>query len=457
MISSRASLILAGVTLSVLLLALLYPGMLNMDSAGMLDQAIRGQFNDWHSPAVSLLWGGLNRLYPGPASLLAFGLALFVAGACWFARSALTAPLAILAAVLLLCLWPPILNDLALVGKDQAFIACLMPFIALVCQAKGAGRLTPPTLALLAILLFAACAIRQDSALCLLPALVMLFRLPLASRSKGLGWGLAGALAIVSVIAGVGLASAFNRLVVKAYVTFPIQTTLVHDLAGVSARSDLYLMPSYTDPRLDLAMVKSRYTPVSGDPLLFDMQNPIVKIVATPDDVHELERAWASAILAHPLPYLEHRAAAFADLLGIEPPQDYQLYQPNTDETGARWHHLTAAQHIKNPHNALLTFYRTSLMPALLPSPIFRGYAYDLAILLEMGLALFRRRGSQDTIILALGSGTLLHQSALFFASPAALFRYLYPSVLILLAMSILTAAKAPAPEMSLAAPSASG
>ena len=454
---SRPYLPIAGLVLLILLAALLFPGMLNMDSAGMLDQAMRGQFNDWHSPAVSLLWRGLNHLYPGPASLLTLGLALFVAGGCWFARAATANLAAGIAAMLLLCLWPPILNDLSLVGKDQAFIACLMPFIALVCQVKNAGRLTSPMLALLAVLLFAACAIRQDSALCLLPALVMLYRLPLATRSKGFGWGLAGTLAILSVVLGLGLASAFNRLVARAYVTFPIQTTLVHDLAGISARADLYQMPSYTDPRLDLAMVKARYSPVTGDPLLFDMQNPIVKIVAAPDDVRELERAWANAVLNHPRPYLEHRAATFAALLGLEPPQDYQLYQPNTDETGARWHHLTAAQHIKNPHNALLTFYRGSLMPALLPSPIFRGYAYDLAILLEIGLALFRRRGPHDAVILALGSGALLHQAALLFASPAALFRYLYPSVLMLLAMTILTIAKPPAPEMSLGAPSASG
>jgi hypothetical protein len=56
-----------------------------------------------------------------------------------------------------------------------------------------------------------------------------------------------------------------------------------------------------------------------------------------------------------------------------------------------------------------------------------------------MGLALYRRRPLQDRLILALGSGALLHQALLFFASPAALFRYLYPSVLICLLIAVLT------------------
>lgn len=436
---SRAFLPLTGAILLISLSALLYPGMLNMDSASMLEQAMTGRFNDWHSPAVSMLWGVLNHLWSGPPSLLIFGLALYVAGACWFVRNAATGKAANVAALLLLCLWPPLLNDLSLVGKDQAFIACLMPAIALVLQAKSDGRLSPWMLVLLAALIFAACAIRQDSAIALIPCLILLYRLPLGNRSKGFGWSLAGALAIFSVMAGLVLTTGFNRLVAQAYVTFPLQTTLVHDLAGISARTDLYLMPSYVDPALDLPMLKGRYTPVSGDPVLFDMHNPIVKIVAEKADVQDLESAWANAVLHHPWAYLQHRIATFVDLLGIEEPQPYQLYQPDTDEFGAHWHHLTAADHIKNPHNAVLTLYRGHLMPALLDTPVFRGYAYDIALLALGLLALIRRRGPRDAVIAALGAGALLHQAALLTVSPAALFRYLYPSVLITLVMLVLT------------------
>jgi len=56
-----------------------------------------------------------------------------------------------------------------------------------------------------------------------------------------------------------------------------------------------------------------------------------------------------------------------------------------------------------------------------------------------IGLALCRRRRLQDPLIVALGCGAFLHQGLLFFVSPAALFRYLYPSVLTCLVMLILT------------------
>jgi len=431
--------VVAGLILFALLLALLYPGMLNMDSAGMLEQAMKGQFNDWHSPAVSLLWRGLNHLYPGPASLLALGLGLYTAGAGWFAVRAAKGPIAGIVVLLFLCLWPPLLNDLSLVGKDQAFIACLVPFIALVWQAKSTGRLTSPMLALLAALVFAACAVRRDTPVCLIPALALLYRLPAGNRAKGFGWGMAGALAVLSVVAGFVLAGAFDRHVARAYRMFPLQTTLVHDLAGISARTDLYLMPSYVDPAFDLTAIKERYTPVSGDPVLFDLNHPIVKIVADKPSVRDLERTWLSAVLRHPRAYLLHRLAAFSELLGIDDPAEYQLYQANTDAGAAKWHALPPSMHVENPDNAVLALYRQSIMPVLLPTPVFRGYAYDILLLVLMGLALARRRGAPDAVILALGAGALLHQAALFLASPAALFRYLYPSVLLVVAMTVLT------------------
>jgi len=436
--SSRA-LPLTGAILLILLAALLYPGMLNMDSAAMLEQAKTGSYNDWHSPAVSMFWGLLDHIWSGPPSLLIFGLGLFVAGACWFVGNVTDNKAGRLAALLLLCLWPPILNDLALVGKDQAFIACLMAAIALIWRAKSDGRLPPALLGLLALLIFAACAIRPDSAIALTPSLILLYRLPLGNRSKSFGWMAAGGVAMLSVVIGLGLTVLFNRLVARAYVTFPLQTTLVHDLAGISARTDLYLMPPYVDPALDLSMLKGRYTPVSGDPVLFDMHNPIVKIVAAQADVRALESTWFSAVTRHPWAYLQHRAATLIALLGIDEPQPYQLYQPNTDEFGAHWHHLSAADHIKNPHNAVLNFYRGAIMPALLNTPAFRGFSYDIVLLGLMLAALIRRRGPRDAVILALGLGALLHQAALLMVSPAALFRYLYPSVLITLATLILT------------------
>jgi len=235
---------------------------------------------------------------------------------------------------------------------------------------------------------------------------------------------------------------------------------LVHDLAGISARTDGYLMPAYVDPRLDLPMLKGRYTPVSGDPLLFDMSNPIVKLVFHKAEADDLKRTWFWAVLRHPLDYLRHRLATFLCLLGIEAPQPYQLYQPDTDLFGAHWHKLTDDMHIGNPDNAVLDFYRHRLMPTLLETPMFRGYAYDIALLAMILLALLRRRGARDAVIVALGSGALLHQAALFVASPAALFRYLYPSVLITLAILLLTLShphRSPASEKSLGAPSASG
>jgi len=434
----------AGLSLFVLLVALLYPGMLNFDTAEMLNQAVLGYCKDWHSPGIVLLWRGLNLLMPGPASLLIFGLGLFLTGGVWFVRRVVSHPIAGFASLSLLCLWPPILNDLALVGKDQAFIACLMLFLALLVHCRYEGRLSGPCLAFLAALLFSSCAVRQDSAVILIPSLILLFRLPVGGRINCLSWKQATALAAFSVVVAFALVGAFNRFVVRAVPTFPIQTTLVHDLAGISVQTGHLLMPDYAQPGLTLDEVRSRYVPRSGDPILFDGGRPRVPLTYDKTEEQGLKHLWLRSVLRYPRAYLQHRAATFLSLIDIDDPLDFQLYQPDTDGSMRRAYPGLSEINIANPDNAALSLYRDQVMPTLLPTPMFRGYAYDSAILLLLGVALLRRRGHRDTIIAALATGALLHQAALFFASPAALFRYLYPSVLILLAMAILTLAPAP-------------
>jgi len=429
----------AGLVLFVLLVALLYPGMLNFDTAEMLNQAVLGYCKDWHSPGIVLLWRGLNHLLPGPPSLLVLGLGLFLGGGVWFVRRAFVNPAAGLAALALLCLWPPILNDLALVGKDQAFIACLMLFIALLFHCQERGRLGGTDLALLGALLFASCAVRQDSAVILIPGLVLLYRLPFRKGVNRRGWKMAAALAAGSVVLGFATVCLFNRFVVRAEATFPIQTTLVHDLAGISWQTDHYLMPAYADPGFDMTEVRERYTPRSGDPILFNPGRPSVPLTFDRAQERGLKDLWLRTVLRYPRAYLQHRIATFMSLIDIDDPLDFQLYQPNTDVTMARQYPELAAMNIDDPDNAALSFYRQSVMPVLLPSPVFRGYAYDLAILALLGIALLRRRGRRDRVIAALGAGALLHQAVLLMASPAALFRYLYPSVLMMLAMLVLT------------------
>jgi len=409
---------LAAIALWLALVGFFYPGLMNVDSGELLSQAVAGAYVDWHSPLLSLIWARLDRLAAGPASLLAAGSALYVLGAAWTAANlARGLPMRLLC-LLVLCCWPPLLNDLGLVGRDSAFIACFMLYVGLLTS----GRANWP--ALLALLL-AGMAFRPDSAIAMVPGLA-------------LPWGFRLRTAIVGIAAFVlcyAAMDAVNHQLLQARRTFPIQTTLIHDLGGISYRAGEDLMPAYADYGFDMEQIRQRYTPRFGDPLMFAGGQPNVPISFDADHHKALQTAWMAAVGQHPIAYLRHRVATFRALLDLDLPADYQLYQPDTDP------HLTTqfprldGMDLSNPDHPAIRFYRERLMPWLIGGPLFRGYFYDGVIVLQLLLALHRRRNTE----LALGTGALLHQGVLFLASPAALFRYFYPSVLVAIAMTLLS------------------
>jgi len=425
-------------SISLIIYGVFYPGLINFDTAEMLNQAMLGYCRDWHSPTLVLIWRALNLVVPGPASLLGLGLLLFSASALYLARWSTVRLFPCLAIVALLCFWPPLLDALVVVGKDQLFITCLMLFIALSLTTLQKGRLTGATLLWLIPLLFVAGGVRQDSAVLLTPTLFLLYRLPRGRSLSSWGWKMAGAMAVISVVAAFAAVKISNRFVARAEREFPFQTTQVHDLAGIAVRTDHALIPSYADPGFDAIAVKGRYTPRTGDTLMFFPGQPNLQITNLKERADELQSLWTGAVLRYPRAYLQHRLASFIYLLGIEQPLSYQLYQLDTDLTMHAAYPLLTNVNIGNPDNATIAYYRKSVIPALETTPMFRGYAYDLVIILEIGLALWRR-SPRDRLIVAIGCGALLHQSLLFFVSPAALFRYLYPSILTCLVMTILT------------------
>jgi hypothetical protein len=413
-------LIVAGAAVWAALCALFYPGLMNVDSGELLSQGVMHAYVDWHTPLLSVIWARL----PAPAALLAVGIGLYVAGAVWAAAHLAETFPGRLLCLLALCLWPPLSNDLGLMGRDSALIACFMPFIAVLI----AGRRT-----WLGVPLFVlAVAFRPDSAIAMLPGLALL----LPGR---LGWAKALAL-FVLCYAAIGW---FNHRVLMARPTFPIQTTLIHDLGGISYAVGEDLMPDYADPGFGMDEIRQRYHPRFGDPLMFDPSRPNMPISFDPGRHAALAKAWEQAVAAHPLVYLRHRLATFKALIDIDPPEDHQLYQLNTDGRMKQQFPALAGMNLANPDSAAMRLYRGKIMPVLARGSVFRGYAYDLLILLELALAALRWRRS-DRLILALGAGALMHQAVLLLVSPAALFRYLYPSVLCTLVMTLLSLSSSP-------------
>ncbi|WP_225883068.1 hypothetical protein [Sphingomonas aliaeris] len=56
------------------------PGLMTWDAVRQYDQALSGQFDDWHPPAMEWLWRQFTPLFAGPGPMLALQLALFWGG-----------------------------------------------------------------------------------------------------------------------------------------------------------------------------------------------------------------------------------------------------------------------------------------------------------------------------------------------------------------------------------------
>src|SRR5436190_18203892 len=113
-----AGLIAAGYGLT---LAIFYPGIMTYDAKFVHEDIARGVLGDWQSPVMTVLWGVIDPIAPGPGSMflliatsywLGFGL-LALAVARRSARVALWLPL--------LALLPPAFVFVGIIWRDVLF------------------------------------------------------------------------------------------------------------------------------------------------------------------------------------------------------------------------------------------------------------------------------------------------------------------------------------------------
>jgi len=455
-----------------------YPGMLNADGIDMLCQALHNQFHDWHSPVMSLIWRDLDKVVPGPPLMLALIQGGYIFGACLLVVQLSSNQFLRLGYVTLLVFWPPLLNELGMVTKDSMGMWIMLLFIASLY-----GLIIEPSrsmIRLAAVVVFAllGIAIRIDMAAYFVAGLALSYKLVI-DRSYGGALGkrhgisqklqlaIASAAAAATIVGCVGLVSVFNNKIMQATPRLAIQATLVHDIAGISVSARQNLMPHYVvSAGVDLVLLRERYTPRYVDPLLFGA-TPNVPIAASPAQFKELWTAWRSAIIAHPIRYLRHRLATFVHLLDIAQPHPGELYQGHTDPNWDTYCSDKREKNLDDPQAIGLSVYRDDVMPVLLKTLVFRGYAYDVIGLIALLWTLGRvcKTGSDpvngvDQLIIAIAAASALHQIALFFFSPAAHFRYLIPTVLscfviVLLLLSRRHNSKNAAPTRPAASPSA--
>lgn len=303
------SILLAALMLIAILQAAAYwPGIMTWDAVRQYGQALSGEFDDWHPPAMEWLWRQLLAVHSGPAPMLVVQLALYWGGYALLAGQALRRGRTGLAVGLALCALLPV--PLALIGavlKDCLMAGTLITATGLLAWRRDdrGWALRIPAI----LLLLCAATLRFNAFLACLPLMVAL--LPVGWRDTRLRLMVTSALAGAVLIAAMPVA---NRLL-KAQPSGVELSLVIFDLGGITYHSGVDAFPA--QPVADPVVVnRGCYSPVKWDPYSWWVAAPCrigfdsVKL-AFEASGQSPYLFLARAVLRHPIAYAEHRLAHF--------------------------------------------------------------------------------------------------------------------------------------------------
>ncbi|MFD1611874.1 hypothetical protein ACFSCW_08680 [Sphingomonas tabacisoli] len=323
-----------------------WPGLITWDSIRQYDQALSGDYDDWHPPVMEWLWSKLILIQPGTAPMLIVQLVLFWGGflglAAWclkerrhisfagvFAVALLPVPLALLGAIL----------------KDSLMAGALLSAAALIVWRERLGLWA--TAIGIGLLVFAA-TLRFNAWPACLPLLLAL--LPASAIRTLPRFILSTLVGLAVLVAAMPVA---NRLLGAKRSGVEL-SLIIFDLSGITRFSGENQFPD-TGVANPVAVNQRCYSPVKWDNYSFWARDPcpitFYDIDDAFQDTHQSPvRWWLSAIAAHPLAYLQHRAGHYninarlfvTDDIAIDrpvpkdaPPNDWGFHIPGT--VAQRW------------------------------------------------------------------------------------------------------------------------
>ncbi len=342
--SHRLRIIVAALILFGLSVAVFAPGFVQYDSVGQYEQALTGQYDDWHPPIMARLWSLFVSNGAGPM------LVLQLAG-WWLGLGALAAaivdrrPRAALM-VLAVGLVPPWLGWQVAILKDAQMTGATLGAVGIIGWWRLRGQAVPRGAWGAAGLLLAYAALVRANAIFAIAPLVALL---VAER-----WPRRIAITVALTLATLAIAPFINHRLLGAADSGVARTQALYDLAGIAVRVPY-------DPRLGLSPVevaeiraKHCVKPFFWDPLGEPARCGTVlqRFEKTPPG--EIYAKLAPAILHHPFAYGEQRLAHVnstwrfwvpARWINAAPPQgsepnDYHLGQPG--RTALAWQKMAS-------------------------------------------------------------------------------------------------------------------
>ena len=301
----------AAAVLGALLTASAYwPGLMTWDPVRQYGEALSGQIDDWHPPAMQWLWRQLLAVHSGPAPMLIMQLALYWGGLAILARSVAARYRPRIGWAILACGLLPL--GLALTGmilKDCLMAGALLVATGLLARRQnGAG---PYALAGALAMLIMAATLRFNGFAACLPLLVAL--LP---RAWWRSWPRLAVTTIVATAALMAVMPVANRMIGASPSGVEL-SLVIFDLGGITEHSGIDVFPGDIAVSDAVSVNHGCYHPDKWDSYS-DWHDPECPLgfTAWNDNVDsEITRPypfWLRAGLAHPIAYAQHRLTHFA-------------------------------------------------------------------------------------------------------------------------------------------------
>ncbi|MFY2598818.1 hypothetical protein ACOTHJ_30040 [Achromobacter xylosoxidans] len=308
-----------------------YPGYMSYDVIQDLRQARSAVEGNQYPPFSAYVWRLMDTLSPGPALMHFVQTAVFFFSAAFLVARTRAPLLLQLGLIAVLAIAPPLLGTMLVVWKDVAVGACFTLSLALLF-AVGPEKTKPINFWLTfaaAFFVWCGMAYRFNAAPAALPLLLLI----------GLVWIEEGASYrfMKAIAAAVGIFLLFFALVwvinnfrLPTFERLARNTNadsiMTYDLIGISVFSGQSVIVGEDGKPIDVGYLKSIYDPRH------------LNLTGANDKEHrvvlraKIGREWISAILSHPIAYIQHRNAVFREYIGLHSHEVFYVTHGHIDE-----------------------------------------------------------------------------------------------------------------------------
>ncbi len=416
-----------------LTLAIFYPGIVTFDAKFVYEYIAKGVLGDWQSPVMTVLWGVIDPIAPGPGSMflliatsywLGFGL-LALAVARRSARVALWLPL--------LALLPPAFVFVGIIWRDMLFAISWLLAAAIVFAAAERDAPLRVPVQVLALALCAFGVLLRPNAVIAAPILGAYIAWPCRMYLKR-----TAILLVPAMVGFFGLVQVVYYGALGATRQHPLQTIMVFDLGGISHFTRQNQFPvTWSEPESAL-LLNNCYQPTQWDiywrlePCDFVMRRLEKEqgLFGTP----AITEAWARAVMRHPLAYLRHRTAFMWNFLAGD-----NLTMWLDDIEGS-------TETVFPDRPAFLAL--VAVHDVLKLTPLFRVGSWLLVCIIVCGVAWRRRETPEGAFALGVCGSAVVYVLTFAAVGVASDFRYGYWAVLAGIVGGVVAALYRPRPRV---------